>query len=124
MNLFGRLTLSAFEHGWIESIGQGVVVVGALGTLGTLLYYKKFGWLWRTYITSLDAKKIGIMYLVLAAVMGLRGFIDALMMRSEQATAVGAPGFLPPDHFAQIFTAHGVIMIFFVRCRLCSGFLT
>jgi len=123
MNLFGRLTLTALEHGFVESIGAGVVVLGAVCTLALLLYFKKFGWLWREYITSLDAKKIGIMYLVLAAAMGLRGFIDALMMRGEQATAVGGPGFLPPDHFAQIFTAHGVIMIFFVAMPFMFGLL-
>src|SRR5579872_607743 len=99
MNLFGRLTLSAFEHGFVESIGAAVVVVGAISTLAALLYFKKFSWLWNNYITSLDAKKIGVMYLVMAAVMGLRGFTDALLLRSEQATAVGGPGYLPPDHF-------------------------
>jgi len=122
--MFGVLTLDAFVHGPIEATGALVVVFGALSVVGLLFYLKRWRWLWREWFTSLDAKKIGVMYLVLASVMGVRGFIDALMMRGQQAFASGAnPGFLPPDHFAQIFTAHGVIMIFFVAMPLVFGLL-
>jgi cytochrome o ubiquinol oxidase subunit 1 len=89
-----------------------------------ITYLRKWKWLWREWFTSLDAKKIGVMYLVLSFLMLLRGGIDAFMMRSQQVLAVGgAQGYLAPDHYAQIFTAHGVIMIFFVAMPLVFGFL-
>ena len=122
--MFGILTTSAFIHGPIESIGQLVVVGGGLSVLALLLYTKRLGWLWREWLTSLDAKKIGIMYLVLAGLMLLRGGVDALMMRGQQAVSAGADsGYLSPDHFAQIFTAHGVIMIFFVAMTFMFGLI-
>src|SRR6185437_10695532 len=78
----------------------------------------------QNWLSSLDAKKIGVMYIILSIAMLARGFIDALMLRTQQAVAVGqGSGFLPPDHFAQIFTAHGVIMIFFVAMPFMFGFL-
>jgi cytochrome o ubiquinol oxidase subunit 1 len=84
------------------------------------------GWapyLWREWITSVDHKRIGVMYCVLALVMLLRGFSDAIMMRSQQAMAYNAPGYLPPDHFNQIFSAHGTIMIFFVAMPFMIGLM-
>jgi cytochrome o ubiquinol oxidase subunit 1 len=80
-------------------------------------------YLWREWITSVDHKRIGIMYCVLALVMLLRGFIDALMMRSQQALAFNAPGYLPPEHYDQIFSAHGTIMIFFVAMPFVIGLI-
>lgn len=122
--MFGTLTLDAFVHGPVETVGALVVVCGALTVALLLFYFKRWQWLWCEWLTSLDAKKIGMMYLVLAGAMAARGFIDALMMRTQQVLASGAsPGFLPPDHFAQIFTAHGVIMIFFVAMPLVFGLL-
>ena len=83
------------------------------------------GWwpyLWKEWITSVDHKRIGVMYFVLGLVMLLRGFSDAIMMRSQQAIAVGdAQGYLPPDHYDQIFSAHGTIMIFFVAMPFVIG---
>lgn len=122
--MFGKLTLDAFIHGGIETGAQLMVVLGALGVAALLTYLKKWTWLWKEYLTSLDAKKIGVMYLVLAAVMLARGAVDAFMMRAQQATAVGeAAGFLTPDHYAQVFTAHGIIMIFFVAMPFMFGLL-
>jgi cytochrome o ubiquinol oxidase subunit 1 len=122
--MFGNLTLSALQHGPIETGGQVMVVLGALSVVGLLFYFKRWGWLWREWLTAVDPKKIGIMYIILSMAMLVRGFIDALMMRGQQALAVGqGSGFLPPDHFAQIFTAHGVIMIFFVAMPFMFGFL-
>ncbi len=80
-------------------------------------------YLWREWITSVDHKRIGVMYCVLALVMLLRGFIDALMMRSQQALAFHAPGYLPPEHYDQIFSAHGTIMIFFVAMPFVIGLM-
>ena len=79
--------------------------------------------LWREWIASVDHKRIGIMYILLAMVMLLRGFSDAIMMRSQQALAFQSPGYLPPDHYDQIFSAHGTIMIFFVAMPFVIGLM-
>ncbi len=80
-------------------------------------------YVWREWITSVDHKRIGVMYCMLALVMLVRGFSDALMMRSQQALAFHAPGFLPPEHYDQIFSAHGTIMIFFVAMPFVVGLM-
>ena len=101
-----------------------MVVLGGVAILGALTYFRLWGPLWRDWITSIDHKKIGIMYMILGLVMLLRGFADAIMMRAQQAVAFGEPaGFLPPHHYDQIFTAHGVIMIFFVAMPLVTGLM-
>jgi cytochrome o ubiquinol oxidase subunit 1 len=102
--MFGTLTLAAFAHGTIETFGQAVVVFGGVGVVGLLFYFKRWTWLWKEWITSLDAKKIGVMYIILSLAMIARGFIDALMMRGQQALSVGDnAGFLSGDHFAHRF---------------------
>ncbi len=91
-----------------------------------LVFVTLKGWLpylWREWITSVDHKRIGVMYVLLAAVMLLRGFTDAIMMRSQQALAFQAPGYLPPDHYDQIFSAHGTLMIFFVAMPFVIGLM-
>ena len=99
----------------------GLVIVFVLGWV-TLKGYVPY--LWREWITSVDHKRIGVMYLVLALLMLLRGFSDAIMMRTQQAVAAGgAQGYLPPEHFDQIFSAHGTIMIFFVAMPLVIGLM-
>ncbi len=123
--LFGKLTLESipFHNPIIMGAGafMGLIVLAALGSI---TYYKKWGYLWKEWITSIDHKKIGVMYLILALVMLLRGFADAVMMRSQQALSVGAShGYLPPAHFNEIFSAHGVIMIFFVAMPLMFALL-
>ncbi len=101
----------------------GTVLVG-LGVAGAITKYRLWGTLWKDWFTSIDHKKIGIMYMVLGLVMLLRGFADALMMRLQQAMAFGENlGYLPPHHYDQIFTAHGVIMIFFVAMPLVTGLM-
>jgi cytochrome o ubiquinol oxidase subunit I len=81
-------------------------------------------YLWREWITSVDHKRIGVMYIILALIMLLRGFADAIMMRAQQAVAAGdAHGYLPPEHFDQIFSAHGTIMIFFVAMPFVIGLM-
>jgi cytochrome o ubiquinol oxidase subunit I len=99
--------------------------VGAFAIFGLVIIYVLLkGWgpyLWSEWITSVDHKHIGVMYVFLAAVMLLRGFVDALMMRSQQALAFQSPGYLPPDHYNQIFSAHGTLMIFFVAMPFVIG---
>lgn len=123
--LFGKLTLDAIPFHNFFAMGAGIFMVLALGGVLVLLtIFKKWSYIWNEWVTSVDHKKIGIMYLILAFVMLLRGFSDALLMRSQQAVAAGnAVGFLPPDHYDQIFTAHGVIMIFFVAMPLVFALL-
>ncbi|MBF6629998.1 MAG: cytochrome o ubiquinol oxidase subunit I [Comamonas sp.] len=100
------------------------VVLGGLVMFAALTKFKLWGPLWRDWICSIDHKKIGIMYIILGIVMLLRGFADAVMMRIQQAMAFGDNlGYLPPHHYDQIFTAHGVIMIFFVAMPLVTGFM-
>lgn len=123
--LLGKLSLDAIPFHNPFAMGAGVfMVLGFLGVLALLTVFKKWSYIWNEWVTSVDHKKIGIMYLILAFVMLLRGFSDALLMRSQQAVAAGGSvGFLTPDHYDQIFTAHGVIMIFFVAMPLVFALL-
>jgi len=123
--IFGRLGWDAIP--WHEPILLGTFIVVALGGLALLwavTHFKLWGTLWRDWFTSIDHKKIGIMYMILGIIMLLRGFSDAIMMRLQQAIAFGdAAGYLPPHHYDQIFTAHGTIMIFFVAMPLVTGLM-
>ncbi len=113
--MLGLLTPAAFIHGPIETVPQLMVVLGGALFVVLMTITKKWGWLYREYLCSLDHKKIAVLYFVLAGVMLVRGMVDAAMMRAQQAISLpGSEGYLSPDHYAQIFTAHGVIMIFFV----------
>jgi cytochrome bo3 quinol oxidase subunit 1 apoprotein (EC 1.10.3.-) len=121
--LLGRLSLDALPLHEPILVGTFLVVaVLGLAVVGALTYFRKWSWLWREWFTSVDHKKIGIMYIVLGIIMLLRGFSDALMMRAQQAVAFGAnQGYLAAHHYDQIFTAHGTIMIFFVAIPLVVG---
>ncbi|WP_290539269.1 cytochrome o ubiquinol oxidase subunit I [Alcanivorax sp.] len=123
--IFGRLTWDAIPfHDPIILATFAVVAVGGVAMLVAITRYKLWGYLWNEWFTSIDHKKIGIMYIILGLVMLLRGFADAIMMRLQQAFAFGDNmGYLPPDHYDQIFTAHGVIMIFFVAMPLVTGIM-
>ena len=123
--IFGRLTWDAIPfHDPIILGTFAVVAVGGIALLAALTRYKLWGYLWNEWFTTIDHKKIGIMYIILGLVMLLRGFADAIMMRLHQAMAFGdSTGYLPPHHYDQIFTAHGVIMIFFVAMPLVTGIM-
>ena len=123
--LFGRLSWDAIPfHEPILIATFAGVIVGGLALVALITYFRQWGNLWNNWFTSIDHKKIGIMYMILGIIMFLRGFADALMMRAQQAFAFGAnKGFLPPDHYDQIFTAHGVIMIFFVAMPFVTGLM-
>ncbi|MHA6893470.1 cytochrome o ubiquinol oxidase subunit I [Ralstonia pseudosolanacearum] len=123
--MFGKLNLNAIplHEPIIMGTLAAVLVLGA-ALIGAITYFGKWKPLWTEWICSVDHKKVGVMYIVLALVMLLRGFADAIMMRVQQALAYGdAAGYLPPHHYDQIFTAHGVIMIFFVATPLVLGLM-
>src|SRR3990167_4694785 len=123
--LFGKLTLQdiPYQNPIIMGAGGAMALI-ALLVFALITYYGKWKYLWTEWLSSIDHKKIGIMYLILSGIMLLRGFSDAIMMRTQQAIAVGHnAGYLPPDHFDQIFSAHGVIMIFFVAMPMMFGLL-
>lgn len=122
--MFGKLTESAFIH---DPIQNGAVVSGIFGMLGIIAlitYLKRWKWLWNEWITTVDPKKIGIMYIAVVLVMFSKGFADAMMMRVQQAMSVGESyGFLSAEHFQEIFSAHGTTMIFFVAMGALFGLM-
>jgi cytochrome o ubiquinol oxidase subunit 1 len=125
MNMFGKLTWDAVPFNEpIPLITSIVVLLIIFGVLGLVTIKGWWPYLWNEWITSTDHKRIGVMYIVLALLMLLRGFSDAIMMRAQQAVAVGqSQGYLPPDHYDQIFSAHGTIMIFFMAMPFIIGIM-
>ena len=123
--MFGKLSLAAIPWDQPIPLITSAVIIVLLAAILALVTYK--GWwpyLWREWLTSTDHKRIGVMYVVLALVMLIRGFSDAIMMRSQLAVAAGtAAGYLPPEHYNQIFSAHGTIMIFFVAMTFVIGLM-
>ena len=122
--MLGKLSWSAIP------LSQPIplVAAGAVGLIlaGVLALVTVKGWwpyLWNEWITSVDHKRVGVMYCTLGLVMLIRGFVDAIMMRTQQAMAVNAPGFLPPEHYDQVFSAHGTIMIFFGAMPFTVGLM-
>jgi cytochrome o ubiquinol oxidase subunit I len=125
MNLLGKLSWSAIPFDQPIIMGATAFMAVLIGSV-LLWVTLKGAWpyLWREWLTSVDHKRIGVMYLVLAFLMLVRGFADGIMMRAQQAVAAGgAQGYLPPEHFDQIFSAHGTIMIFFVAMPFVIGLM-
>jgi cytochrome o ubiquinol oxidase subunit I len=122
--MFGKLTVEAFKHDWIEMLAGLSMLLALLGVVGYLTYYKKWKWIWSEWLTSVDHKKIGMMYIIVSFLMLAKGLVDAGMMRAQQAVAVGeAMGYLTAPHYQQLFTAHGVTMIFFVGMGFMFGLI-
>ena len=123
--MFGKLTLSAIPFNVPIVMGAvAFMVLCVLAVLATVTYLGKWKYLWTEWLTSVDHKKIGIMYMILAFVMLLRGFADAIMMRTQQALSFGSNmGYLPPEHFDQVFSAHGTIMIFSMAMPFIIGLM-
>ena len=122
--MLGKLNWSAIPFDQpIPMITSGLVALVILGVLAWVALAGHLPYLWREWITSVDHKRIGVMYTLLASVMLLRGFADAIMMRAQQAIAFHSQGYLPPEHFNQIFSAHGTIMIFFVAMPFVIGLM-
>jgi cytochrome o ubiquinol oxidase subunit I len=130
----GRLSLQAppfwqmLQHPTEGNVINGIIATGAACSLGLgaiivfalITKYRKWGVLWSEWLTSTDHKKIGIMYVVLAFVMLARALIEACLMRAQQAFGLGG-GFVSPEHFAELFSTHGTIMIFFVAMPFLTG---
>jgi cytochrome o ubiquinol oxidase subunit I len=124
--MFGKLSLDAIPfHEPIVMVTITAIIVIGLALVGAITYFHKWSYLWKEWITTVDHKRIGIMYIIVAIVMLVRGFADAVMMRGQQVLASSgtSDGFLPPHHYDQIFTAHGVIMIFFVAMPFVIGLM-
>jgi cytochrome o ubiquinol oxidase subunit 1 len=122
--MLGKLSWEAIPFDQpIPMVASGVVALIILGVIAWVVIAGHLPYLWREWITSVDHKRIGVMYTLLACVMLVRGFADAIMMRSQQAIAFNAPGYLPPEHYNQIFSAHGTIMIFFGAMPFVIGLM-
>ncbi|MGH7093897.1 MAG: cytochrome o ubiquinol oxidase subunit I [Stellaceae bacterium] len=123
--MLGRLTWAAIPFNEpIPLVTSVVVIAVVLSVLGIITLKGWWPYLWKEWLTTVDHKRIGVMYVFLALIMLLRGFADAIMMRSQQAIAIGgSQGYLPPDHYDQIFSAHGTIMIFFVAMPFIVGLM-
>lgn len=122
--MFGRLTLNAFLHDFVQTQAVVGMVVGALALVIGLTYFKLWKTLWNDWITTVDPKRIGIMYIVVVVVMFLKGFADAMMIRLQQVLSVGdSQGFLDAGHFQEVFSAHGTTMIFFVGMGAIFGLM-
>ena len=120
----GRLDYSALPfYSGVATAAAALVVLAAIAIVGLITLKGWWRYLWKEWFTSLDHKRIGIMYVVLALVMLVRGVIEALMMRTQQALAINAPGYLPPEHFSQLFSTHGTIMIFFMAMPFLTGLI-
>src|SRR5260221_14463215 len=122
--LFGRLTPSAIPHEWFTIGGTIALMVMGASVVLLLTRLKRWTWLWKEWLTSTDPKKIGVMYIFVAFLMLFRGGLDAGMIWLQQVLSVGAShGYLSADHFQQIFTAHGDIMVFFVTMGFLFGLI-
>ena len=122
--MWGKLSWEAIPfHEPLPLVSAAVIGLVLLGTFIWIVVKGHLPYLWHEWLTSVDHKRIGIMYVILAFVMMLRGFSDALLMRAQQAVAMNAPGFLPPEHYNQVFSAHGTLMIFFVAMPFIIGLM-
>ncbi|MGH6839185.1 MAG: cbb3-type cytochrome c oxidase subunit I [Methylocella sp.] len=122
--MLGKLSWAAIPFDQpIPLIAGSAVIFSVLAVIAWIVLAGHLPYLWREWITSVDHKRIGVMYMLLGLLMLIRGFIDAIMMRSQQALAFRSPGYLPPEHYDQIFSAHGTIMIFFGAMPLMIGLM-
>jgi cytochrome o ubiquinol oxidase subunit I len=124
VSILGRLTIDSLPfYSAIAATGAAITVLGGLAAVAAISWFGAWRPLFAEWLTSLDHKRIGIMYVAIALIMLMRGFIDAAMMRAQQAIAFDNQGYLPPGHFDQIFTSHGTIMIFFMAMPFLTGLI-
>jgi cytochrome o ubiquinol oxidase subunit 1 len=120
--LLGKLTIEALPHEWYTIGGSSSIAIMSLVALFFLTYTKRWRWLWGQWLTSTDPKRIGIMYMVVASLMFIRGGLEAGMIWLQQSLAAGTSyGYLTGTHFQEVFTAHGDIMVFFVTMGFLFG---
>lgn len=113
--MFGKLTLEAFKHEWSQNLAVISMVLGGIALLILITYLKKWKWLWNEWFTTVDPKRIGILYIVVVLIMFMKGLADGLMMRLQQSLSVGdSYGFISASHYQEVFSSHGTTMIFFV----------
>ena len=120
---FGKLTLDAIPHVWYTIGGTVFIIMMVIAIAMYLTKTKRWGWLWNEWLTSTDPKKIGTMYMIFASLMFFRGMLDAGMVWLQQSIAADSQGYLTADHFQQIFTSHGDIMVFFVTMGFFFGLM-
>lgn len=122
--MFGRLSLESFRHDAVQEFAVINMLAGGIALIALITYLKRWKWLWREWITTVDPKRIGIMYIAVVVIMFLKGFADATMMRLQQALSVGdSHGFISASHFQEVFSAHGTTMIFFVAMGVVFGIM-
>jgi cytochrome o ubiquinol oxidase subunit 1 len=124
LSWLGRLDYNALPlYSGVATAAASLVLLAAVSVVILITVKGWWAYLWREWFTSLDHKRIGIMYVVLALIMLMRGVIEAAMMRAQQAVAINSPGYLPPEHFSQLFSTHGTIMIFFMAMPFLTGLI-
>ena len=122
--MFGKLTLEAFSHEASQNGAVAGMLLGAVVLIGLISYLQRWTWLWNEWLTTVDPKKIGIMYILVTLIMFCKGFADAIMMRIQQALSVGdSHGFISAEHFQEVFSSHGTTMIFFVGMGVVFGLM-
>ncbi|MGC8461249.1 MAG: cbb3-type cytochrome c oxidase subunit I [Candidatus Dormibacteria bacterium] len=120
--LLGRFSTHVLPSDPMTMIAFISILVILLVTAGIITRMKRWTWLWKEWITTVDPKRIGVMYLIVSMLMLIRGGSDAILLRAQQLTGVGASsGIMPTATFQQIFSAHGTIMIFFVAMGFLFG---
>jgi cytochrome o ubiquinol oxidase subunit 1 len=123
-SLLGRLDLNALPlYSKVATAAASLVLLVIIAALILITVKRWWPYLWREWFTSLDHKRIGIMYVALSLIMLMRGIIEAVMMRTQQALAVNSEGYLTPEHFSQMFSTHGTIMIFFMAMPFLTGLI-
>ena len=122
-SIFGKLTLDSLPHVWYTIGATITIFCMLLACVIILTKTKRWSWLWHEWLTTTDPKKIGTMYIIFAGLMFSRGMLDAGMLWLQQAIGADSEGYLSPDHFQQIFTSHGDIMVFFVTMSIFFGFM-
>ncbi|MBA3758042.1 cbb3-type cytochrome c oxidase subunit I [Candidatus Saccharibacteria bacterium] len=122
--LLGKLDGNALPHEWFTIAGSISFILLVIITALIITRLKRWKWLWNDWLTSVDPKKIGIMYFFVSGFMLIRGGLDAIMLWLQQALSSGSSqGYLSADHYQQIFTAHGNIMVFFVAMGFIFGLI-
>jgi cytochrome o ubiquinol oxidase subunit 1 len=122
--MFGKLSLDALKHDGVQNGAVYGMLLGGIALIGLLFYLKRWKWLWHEWLTTVDPKRIGIMYIAVVVIMFMKGLSDALMLRIQQATSVGdSGGFISASHFQEVFSAHGTTMIFFVAMGVVFGLM-